>query len=436
MTNCFYQGSDSGPFIIGSNTVCGQCDNISIDIDISKFKLYENSLNSNKFLNFVVACHNLEKQNSVQPNSPCCFWKGGVFNYSGYSTMNRNFIKRLVKMGVNIKLISYIPSLDISEEEAIWFGKKLNNNIPKNSPTIWGRVYSGPSPGKVIQFVMTEFEGFNCRFLQNLSFDDEIWVPTEWDKNKFLECMVESPIHVIPLGVDEKLYKPSFGEIFYTSGINNFVFLAVSSWNWRKGYDVLIKAYLKAFSSKDDVSLVLLTRQGEAKEDAEVGIHNILWNLSPKDPPHLVLCNSIVPDEAMPFVYSHAKAFTLLSRGEGWGLPYCEAAACGTPIIGSFHGGQATFLREEDSFLVRPDRIVNADPSMFWSDVYEGTRFADYSDGAIDEAASKMRYVYEHYDEAKQKSGICRKRITSEFTWDNAAKKMYNRIIELQSNGD
>jgi glycosyltransferase involved in cell wall biosynthesis len=168
-------------------------------------------------------------------------------------------------------------------------------------------------------------------------------------------------------------------------------------------------------------------------EKIGLGLFHMLLDISAKDPPHLVLCNSVVPDEAMPFVYSHAKAFTLLSRGEGWGLPYCEAAACGIPIIGSFHGGQAAFLREEDSFLVKPDRVVNADPSMFWSDLYEGTRFVDYSDVVIDEAAEKMRYVYEHYTEAKQKAETCRKRITSEFTWDKSAKKMYNRIIELQS---
>jgi len=430
-TNCFYQGSETGPFVIGSETVCGECKKIIPDKDISSYQKYENSLLSEKFLRFVVASHKLEKS-PIEFSAPACFWKGGIFHYSGYSTMNRNFIKHLVKFGINIKLLSYIPSLDISEKEAIWFGTNLNNNIPKNSPTVWGRVFSGPSPGKVIQFVMTEFEGLNCKFLQNLSFDDEIWVPTEWDKNKFLSYMVESPIHVIPLGVDKDLYKPSIGEIVYTSGVNDFIFLCVSSWNWRKGYDVLIKSYLRAFSSKDNVSLILLTREGESKENTENALLRIMLDIKPQNPAHIVLCKSIVPEEAMPFIYSHSQVFALLSRGEGWGLPYCEAAACGVPIVGALHGGQATFLREEDSFLVKPDKTVDVDPSMFWTDLYEGSRFVDYSDTVIDEAASKMRYVYEHYDEAKRKAEICRNRITSEFTWDNAAKKMYNRLIELQ----
>ena len=38
-----------------------------------------------------------------------------------------------------------------------------------------------------------------------------------------------------------------------------FVFLSVFKWEYRKGWDVLLKAYLKEFSEADRVALYLLT---------------------------------------------------------------------------------------------------------------------------------------------------------------------------------
>ena len=65
-------------------------------------------------------------------------------------------------------------------------------------------------------------------------------------------------------------------------------------------------------------------------------------------------------------------------------------------------------------------------------DIYEDTMFADYSDDAIDEAASQMRLVYENREEATRLASSCRGRIVSSYSWASSAKKVYNRLLEAE----
>ncbi len=46
-----------------------------------------------------------------------------------------------------------------------------------------------------------------------------------------------------------------------------------------------------------------------------------------------IILTGFVPDEALPELYSHAKALLYLSEYEGFGLPVLEALTCGCPVI-------------------------------------------------------------------------------------------------------
>ena len=390
-----------------------------------------------KMIRFVTDCNTRDTSIKSNPTFPSCYWTGGVFNFSGYCTMNRNLIRNLVGLGTNVKLYTYVDSIDVSSEEAKWFADHGHCDIPLKSPLVFGCVTSGEAPGMTIHYTMSEMEDrVNSKFLDTLSHDDEIWVPSEWNKNVFLNSGVKTPIRVMPLGVDPQMYHRGCGvnHACYLGGRKKFMFLATSSWNWRKGWDVLIKAYTRAFNASDDVTLMILTRDGEGKGNVEKELPEMVKSLCKySSPPHIAFSTGKISDDCMHIVYSSADAFVLFPRGEGWCLPYCEAAACGVPIVGSYHSGQTEFLKESDSNLVRPDRIVPVDKSMSsWSNIYDDTVFADYSEKAIDEAAYKMRLVYENREAEKDKAQLCKKRIVTDFSWNVSAKRVYNRIAELQ----
>lgn len=426
----FYYNSDFSRFVLRSDTICGSPGKY-VDIDISGLTIEDHK---RKLIDFVILANELNSRKD-QYNKITCRWYGSMFQHVGYSTMNRNFVRELMKMGVGIKISRSLNFHECPYSEIEPIMRNSITRANKGAPVVWGQVTSAPQmvdrKSKNIHLTMSEFEGkYNSKFLSSLSKDDEIWVPTEWDKQKLFDSGLKKPIYVFPLGVDSETFYPKSNYLQYSSGVKSFRFISVMSWNWRKGYDVLLKAFFRRFSSKDDVTLVLLTREGPEGDSYEQ-----LMDMSSgarSDCPHVVQCRSSIPTFAMPYVYGDSHAFVSFSRGEGWGLPLMEAASCGLPIISSFHGGQAAFLKEEDSFLVSPDLIVPADRKMDkWSEIYEGTYFADYSDKLIDEAADKMRFVYDNYEKAKLLADKCRTRIIENFDWKISARKVYNRLIEL-----
>ena len=195
-------------------------------------------------------------------------------------------------------------------------------------------------------------------------------------------------------------------------------------WQWeeRKGWDVLLKAYVQQFTIQDDVCLVLHTYvfRSEAPRDVRPPAQSLpavsVTKPPPPSPPppppaqthaapDWLVCTQVssvwklinaflereglagpdVPcievltkqmDKAdMPRLYKAADAFVLPTRGEGWGLPLLEAMAMGLPAIATNFSGHLDFMLPHLSHLIEVDAIVAPkdrslyDPSIRWAEV-------------------------------------------------------------------
>jgi len=274
--------------------------------------------------------------------------------------------------------------------------------------------------------------------VNSLLVADEVWVPSEWNKQTFMNSGLNREINVMPLGVDVELYRPQEQQVYWSTGTKRFTFLSVFNWNWRKGFDVLLKAYARAFRANDDVSLVMVSRfvgqtGGAFTDRIFEDVDRIRKDERENDLPHLVLVDEVIPTYMMPMIYNSADAFVFITRGEGFALPPAEAGASGLPVISADHGGQSMFLNEKNSLLIKPDRIRRVDKSIEWiSPFYHGMDFVDYSDDAIDKAAEMMRFAYEHPELLRDRADKLRELITTEFTWKKAAERVYDRLKNIQ----
>jgi len=364
------------------------------------------------------------------------YWEGPLLDAGGYANMNRQYIINLNAMGLRVKPTRFDTSVDIELPFQEKIAKYSDVKVKPGSPKVFSTNAPSMHDGKIVSYTMMETEDkIHPNLARRLEIADEIWVPSEWNRQTFKAGGVEQDIKVMPLGIDSDRFKPRPPKIEFGFGVKRFVFLSMSTWLWRKGFDVLLKAYTRAFTADDDVTLLIFTRVPilgrnqitAMREDIKSWVGEDNQNL-----PNLVVMNNILPAEVMPYLYNSANCFSLFTRGEGWGLPYSEALASGVPVIGADHGGQQAFLNNDNSYLVKPDKVSGCHASMqHISPFYESMRFVDYSEKAIDEASHLMRYVYDHEEEAKLKAAKGREKFIEQFTWKKSARRVGERLRDM-----
>ena len=379
-------------------------------------------------------------------------WHGPFHDAGGYARMNREIAMGLSRMGVNVKTDieakrNMMETIDISPIE------QMQNNVLAN-PDKATRVYGMLAPRALHQskyrkciFTMMESSAVGSKYMERCQYADELWVPSEFNVDIFKKAGFKKPIIKIPLGVDTDLYRPNLDPIKGINPDNQFMFMSVFGWSLRKGYDLLIPVFLRTFTKKDNVSLLIVSRiWGSADPEHKNEIKREIARLrqavidegrDKDDLPDIKFFGDLVPEKMMPNLYNTANAFVLTSRGEGWGLPYMEASACGLPVIGTRHGGQLDFLNDDNSYLIDFDGYEQASKELTLkvSTYYEGQPFPKFGDVATRDLTSAMRSVFENKTEAKTKARKLRQDILGKYTWNHVCQNVYNRL-EAINKGD
>jgi len=207
-----------------------------------------------------------------------------------------------------------------------------------------------------------------------------------------------------------------------------FNFLSVFEWMYRKGWDVLLKAYLIEFSKKDDVSLILKINTPSfttfEKVQRQIAQYINYLGLNLENIPAVVLINKNFTSKEMAALYKACDAFVLPSRGEGWGRPYMEAMAIGLPTIGTRWSGQLEFMHDENSYLIDIDGL-EAVSSNVEMPFYRGHRWARPS---LEHTKALMRQVYENREHAYEVGRKARKEVLEKWSWAKAAEKAGRRL--------
>ena len=193
---------------------------------------------------------------------------------------------------------------------------------------------------------------------------EESGFPPEWvaDFNDYLQGMtclsqhvekvmidngVAVPLSVSGCGVDH--WERIVPDDSYRVDAKPFRFLHVSSCFPRKGADVLLRAYGRAFSSRDDVTLVIKTFANPHNE-----IHKWLEQAraGQADYPDVVIIEDDLSDAQLKALHQQCQVLVAPSRAEGYGLPIAEAMLSGLGVVTTAWGGQRAFCSPETAWLV------------------------------------------------------------------------------------
>ncbi len=191
---------------------------------------------------------------------------------------------------------------------------------------------------------------------------DAVWVPSEFNRQTFAEAGVkQEKLRVVPGAIDLAAYHPAV-EKLRIAGARGFNFLAVFDWSLRKGWDVLLQAYVEEFREDEDVALLLQVHSStglSASQIIEAAGKHIAekTGIDPAHAPDIVLQEKPVPDAMMPALYRAADCYVLPTRGEGWGRPYMEAMACAVPAIVTNWSGPTAFTTPDTALLLDYDIV-------------------------------------------------------------------------------
>jgi len=263
-------------------------------------------------------------------NNPSVHWYGHFTSYAGFSRMNRAFAFGLSNRGVNVKTDIQGCAVDVNEATEKQLVEMSKARVLDSAPKIYGATVplSMFHGGKKILYTMMETScTLHPDYVGKLNLFDEIWVPTRFAEKLFKQNGVHPPIRIMPLGVDVNRYTPARKTFDFGQELNQFVFLSVFKWGYRKGYDILLKAFMEEFSSKDNVTLLLVSRAEAFNNPDQIandfaGIRQSIGK-EDDDLPHIALYDKEISERDMPSIYGASDAFCLISRGEGFGLPYC-----------------------------------------------------------------------------------------------------------------
>jgi glycosyltransferase involved in cell wall biosynthesis len=173
---------------------------------------------------------------------------------------------------------------------------------------------------------------------------DLVITPTEWNREVWERAGVDTPIAVVPLGVDPALYFPVTGRRCTFLCVHENLGGETSRENWRD----TLRAYLTAFAGEDDVRLVVKTwkwkpdefEQARAELLAELAI-------AEERAPEIEVIDATLDAAEMRGLYQRAWLFLKNANREGWSVPCTEAVACGTPLAATRIEPLVSHLSEE-----------------------------------------------------------------------------------------
>ncbi len=121
----------------------------------------------------------------------------------------------------------------------------------------WPPELTEPGSGRLAAIVPWEFGSVPENWVEQIGRNvDELWVPSEFVRGMYVaDGVAPERIFAIPNGVDLTVFSPGDRDPHTQAQPTRFLF--VGGLIWRKGPDLLLEAFKRAFPGRDDVELVI-----------------------------------------------------------------------------------------------------------------------------------------------------------------------------------
>lgn len=243
---------------------------------------------------------------------------------------------------------------------------------------------------KKIGYCTWETDKLPNKWVDDLNQMDEIWVPSTYNKQTFLNSGVNINITVFPhVFLEQNLFLKDKIELLdvYNRNIPNdkFTFYCIAEYSERKGIDDLIKVFNKINKKYKDVQLLLKLHHKNYSKD------NIDYLLKKfKCYPNIYIILKNINNDKLLKIHSLGDCYVSLHKGEGFGLCLYDAVNYKKKIIATNYGGPTDYLTKEHQLVNYKINSVNI--SDDWHTHEQQWAYPD-----LDDAYVKMENIINNY---------------------------------------
>ena len=324
----------------------------------------------------------MEKLNLISP-----------VNNLGYGVVGHNLLKHLAQK-LDIALFP-VGGIDVERntaelvEQVIRSARNFKDRASAPCLKVWHefdlamRVGFGP----YYAFPFFELNKIDDKRLNHLSSTDGIIVASKWAQEILNQhSSLVDKTSVVPLGVDTSVFNHS------TSNITNdtCIFFNCGKWEKRKGHDILLEMFQKAFPEQADVELWVLASNPFIDEKSRDE-----WERYYSSDTRVKIISRVDTQHQVAYLMSQANCGVFPSRAEGWNLELLEMMAMGKHVITTNYSAHTEFCNENNSRLINIQQLEPAQDGVF----FDGSigEWASLEGEPFDEGVDHMRAFYQEW---------------------------------------
>jgi glycosyltransferase involved in cell wall biosynthesis/predicted O-methyltransferase YrrM len=364
-------------------------------------------------------------------------WEGDFDGLHSLGLINRNLARALIGRDIDMGLatagVGPVAPERLASDPAL---EARRGRSPAGGPPEvwvahrWPPRLDPPPTGRWAFFQPWEYGRLPKAWLAAALRADEVWAYSRSVRDVYVEAGVPADrVHVVPLGVDPEVFRPGRGPAILPPG-PAFRFLFVGGTIHRKGIDLLLAAYERAFCPGDGVGLVIQDMgvnsfyRGQTAGAAIAALRDRGYPVE-----HRV--DALAPD-GLAGLYAACDCVVQPYRGEGFALPVAEAMACGLPAIVTGAGPALDYASEATAYLIPARRVELAENRVGEFATVGRPWLWEPDVGALVDA---MRQVVADPAAARAKGTAAARSIRAGFTWDHAAAAVEARLRALAGSG-
>jgi hypothetical protein len=313
-------------------------------------------------------------------------------------------------------------------------GNDIDVSIQLQLPNEWSHDAAKINVG---MSAVVETDICNPQWINDCNRMDHVIVPSEHART----CLrntgnIQTRLDVVPEGYYDGIneYDPGSLNLDIKTDFNFLIFGQITGTNPhndRKNLFNTIKWLCETFSGDSNVGIVIKTNSGRNTQmDKKITLNlmeKLLAEVRNGPYPMVHLIHGALEPKEIGSIYRHPKikALVSLTRGEGFGLPILEAAACGLPVIATNWSGHLDFMKL-GKFIPIDYMLKEIDGSRVDASIF--MKGAKWAEPIEEDAKKKLKKFRDNSHKPKEWAVELKERILPNYN-QNKLNDLYDNVL-------